>query len=185
MLAYVKIRAVAGDMELATPAETESRGNIHRRACAIDCRELAAETTNVRHRLEVERGRTRGKEIDIKYGSGGMLDIYFATRFLQLRDNVPDDAEHRATAPILQKLREEGSLSEEHFTVLLDGYNFFAALDHNIRLTVGRTTRVPIANRKALDVIAERMKIDSPDELLEQLTIHRLNIRNVFEEILS
>jgi glutamate-ammonia-ligase adenylyltransferase len=185
MLAYVKIRAVAGDMELATPAETESRGNIHRRACTIEHVELATETINVRRRLEAERGRTRGKEIDIKYGSGGMLDIYFATRFLQLRDNVPDDAEHRATAPILQKLREEGSLSEEHFTVLLDGYNFFAALDHNIRLTVGRTTRVPIANRKALDVIAERMKIDSPDELLEQLTIHRLNIRNVFEEILS
>jgi glutamate-ammonia-ligase adenylyltransferase len=185
MLAYVKIRGVAGEMDFASSVETESRRIIHERASAIDRRELAAETTNVRRRLEAERGKTRGKEIDIKYGAGGMLDIYFATRFLQLRDNVPDDAEHRATAPILQKLREKGSLSKEHFTVLLDGYNFFAALDHNIRLTVGRTTHVPIANRKALDIITERIKINSSDELIEQLTIHRLNVRNVFEDTLS
>jgi glutamine synthetase adenylyltransferase len=113
-----------------------------------------------------------------------MLDIYFATRFLQLRDNVPDDAEHRATAPILDKLRQNGSLSDENYTTLFDGYNFFAALDHNIRLTVGRTTRVPMANRNALEVITERMRSASPEELMEQLTVHRLNVRGVFEDIL-
>jgi hypothetical protein len=29
------------------------------------------------------------------------------------------------------------------------------------------------------------LKIDSPDELIEQLTLHRLNVRNIFEDILS
>jgi glutamate-ammonia-ligase adenylyltransferase len=185
MLAYVKIRAVAGDELLGGPLENEIRQTIHERALKINASELAAETVSVRRRLEAERAKTRGKEVDIKYGAGGMLDIYFATRFLQLRDNVPDDAEHRATAPILQKLRENESLTDENYTALLDGYNFFAALDHNIRLTVGRTTRVPIANKKAIEVISERMDLASPDELVEQLTIHRLNVRSVFEDILS
>lgn len=186
LLAYVKIRAVAGDEQLAVPLENEIRNIIHARASKIDAPELAAETLSVRRRLEAERTKTRGrKEIDIKYGSGGMLDIYFATRFLQLRDNVPDNADARATAPILDKLRQNGSLSDENYTTLMNGYNFFAALDHNIRLTVGRTTSVPMANRQALAVIAERMEIVSPEELIGQLTLHRLNVRGVFENILS
>ncbi|HTK37834.1 MAG TPA: hypothetical protein VL325_05030, partial [Pyrinomonadaceae bacterium] len=186
LLAYVKIRAVAGDKQLAGPLEDEVRQVIHERALKIDRAELAAETVSVRRRLEAERAMTRSrKEIDIKYGAGGMLDIYFATRFLQLRDNVPDDTEHRATAPILDKLRQNRSLSDENYTTLMDGYNFFAALDHNIRLTVGRTTRVPMANRKALEVITERMRFASPEELMEQLTVHRLNVRGVFEDILG
>ena len=185
LLAYVKIRAVAGDKQLAGPLEDEVRQVIHERALTIDRAELAAETVSVRRRLEAERAMTRSrKEIDIKYGAGGMLDIYFATRFLQLRDNVPDDTEHRATAPILDKLRQNRSLSDENYTTLMDGYNFFAALDHNIRLTVGRTTRVPMANRKALEVITDRMRSASPEELMEQLTVHRLNVRGVFEDIL-
>jgi glutamate-ammonia-ligase adenylyltransferase len=186
MLAYVKIRAVAGDEQLAGSLEDEIRKIIHERALKIDPVELAAETVSVRRRLEAQRARIRGrKEIDIKYGAGGMLDIYFATRFLQLRDNVPDDAEARATAPILNKLRQNLSLSDENYTTLMDGYNFFAALDHNIRLTVGRTTRVPIANRNALEMIAERMKIASPEDLIEQITLRRLNVRGVFDDILG
>jgi Glutamine synthetase adenylyltransferase len=186
MLAYIKVRSVAGDANLGTPIEIEIREVIHKRALTIDRSELAAETMSVRRRLEAERAKSGGhKEVDIKYGAGGMLDIYFATRFLQLRDNVPDDAEHRATAPILQKLLENGSLSDENFMVLLDGYNFFSALDHNLRLTVGRTTRLPLANRNALNVISSRMKLDSPEQLIEQLTIHRLNARTSFEDILT
>jgi len=186
LLAYVKIRAVAGNEQLSVPLENEIRTIIHRRALKIDPAELAAETLSVRRRLEAERTKTRGrKEIDIKYGAGGMLDIYFATRFLQLRDNVPDDADNKATAPILDKLLKNGSLSGENYATLMEGYNFFAAFDHNIRLTVGRTTRVPMANRQALEIIAERMDMGSPEGLIELLTIHRLNVRTVFENILS
>jgi len=43
---------------------------------------------------------------------------------------------------------------------------------------------VPMANRKALEVITERMRFASPEELMEQLTVHRLNVRGVFEDIL-
>jgi len=186
LLAYVKIRAVAGEERLAAPLEREIRTIIHERALKTDPAELASETLSVRRRLEAERAKKRGrKEIDIKYGAGGMLDIYFATRFLQLRDNVPDNAEHRATAPILDKLLRNGSLSDENYSTLMDGYNFFAALDHNIRLTVGRTTSVPMANRKALNMIAKRMDIGSPEDLIEQLTLHILSVRAVFENILS
>jgi glutamine synthetase adenylyltransferase len=125
----------------------------------------------------------RGSEIDVKYGSGGMLDIYFAMRYLQLRDNVPDEPGDRSTTHMLERLKTNGSLSEEMHAEVFAGYQFLSALDHNLRLTVGRTTRVPLANHTALANIASRMKMGSETELLEQLTLHRLAIRNAFDRI--
>ena len=163
----------------------------------------------VRLALEKERTRSlRGGDIDIKYGSGGMLDIYFAMRYLQLRDNVPDVADRkgeeekrrsgadenpRSTSTMLDKLeqhhREASSLPDSStpllpLSALRDGHTFLSALDHQLRLTIGRTTRLSIANQTALATIAERMGLGSPAELLEHLTAHRLAIREAFDAIL-
>ncbi len=65
-----------------------------------------------------------------------MLDVYFAARYLQLRDEVPDEGEDRSTAFTLERLREEGSLSEDDFSVLSSGYSLLRSIDHNLRLIV-------------------------------------------------
>ncbi|HEY0048099.1 MAG TPA: hypothetical protein VGB68_02355, partial [Pyrinomonadaceae bacterium] len=117
--------------------------------------------------------------------AGGMLDVYFAMRFLQLRDNVPDDAENRSTRAMLRKLRENGSLDEADFQAFDDGYDFLSCLDHSLRLTVGRTNRLPMANPSAMRTIVERMNLASTNDLLEKLTFHRLEIRGAFENALK
>ena len=183
-LAYVKIRAVAGDVELGKRVERSIRETIHARASNADPTELASETLRVRRLLEKEKsGGRRSKDIDIKYGSGGMLDVYFTVRFLQLRDNVPDSSDDRSTEFTLSELKRRGSLSETDFEILSSGYRFLASLDHNLRLTVGRTTRLPLANLNALETSASRMRLGSVSELLSSLTIHRLNLRKAFEDI--
>jgi glutamate-ammonia-ligase adenylyltransferase len=186
LLALVKLRGVGGDIVVAKGIESEVREIIHERAKRIDPAELATETRRIRFSLEKERADIRrSRDIDIKYGEGGMLDIYFAIRFLQLRDGLADDEDTRSTDKTLERLHAAGSLTTELFERLLAGYRFISTLDHDLRLTVGRTTRLPLANRHALVIIAERMKLASIDDLLEQLTAHRLDIRNAFDEILS
>lgn len=186
MLAFVKLRFAGGLPEIGNNVEAETRRLIHERALAVDPAELAMETRRVRLALEQQRARTRRSgEIDIKYGSGGMLDVYFAMRFLQLRDNVPDEADDRSTSAMLRRLHERGSLGDTEFDPLLAGYRFLADLDHNLRLTVGRTTRLPAANQHALNTIAHRMGLASSAELLERLTLHRLAIRDAFDEIVG
>jgi len=185
-LAYVKIRAAAGDFGLGEYVESEARKIIHVKAQSADKDELKNETWRVRQQLEEQKSASkRGREIDIKFGAGGMLDVYFAMRFLQLRDNFPDDAENRSTDFMLGRLYENKSLSEEDFESFSKGYLFLSELDHHLRLTVGRSTRLPIANQNALQIICERMKIGSINEFLEKLTVHRLNIRASFENILK
>ncbi|MBV9241294.1 MAG: hypothetical protein JO314_04725, partial [Acidobacteria bacterium] len=185
-LAFVKLRAVGGDLELGESIEHQTRLVIHERAQELPPQELADETRRMRLALEESRTRClRHGEIDIKYGAGGMLDIYFATRYLQLRDNIPDDDQVRSTPSVIERLRDKSSIDGETAAELLAGYEFLAALDHNVRLTVGRTTRLPSGNQQAMATISERMSIPTPAALLEELTLHRLNIRAAFERLTS
>lgn len=185
-LAYVKLRGAAGDADLAKSAETETRKILYQNARKTDVEELREETLSVRNRLEKSKSSGRkSTEIDIKFGEGGMLDVYFAVRFLQLRDNLPDDEENRSTSFSLEKLFENKSLSRENYENFSNGYNFISELDHNLRLIIGRSTLVPLGNRKILQTIAGRMKLESVAELLEKLTFNRLNIRESFDKILK
>jgi glutamate-ammonia-ligase adenylyltransferase len=186
MLAFVKLRAAGGDMDLGNPVEQNARKIIHERALEIDPGELASETRRVRLALQKQRTRPRrGTEVDIKYGEGGMLDVYFAMRYLQLRHNVPDDPKDRSTTAMLAQLAEHPSLTNQRTSLeaLRDGYRFLSRLDHNLRLTVGRTTRVPLGKQAVIETIAGRMSFAQPSVLLERLTLNRVAIRVAFEAL--
>jgi glutamate-ammonia-ligase adenylyltransferase len=156
-LAYAKLRSVGGDQELGRMVEIHARHRIHANAARLDPKELKDVTRHVRERLETEKGG-RGRKLgtDIKYGPGGMLDVYFAARYLQLRDEVLDEGEDRSTSFTLDRLREEGSLSEEDFEVLSSGYSLLRSIDHNLRLIMHRSTRLPDPNHVAAKDIATR-----------------------------
>jgi len=185
-LAYVKLRAVGGDLELGKMIETHARHRLHENALRIDPQELKLQTRRVRDRLEKEKGtRSRRAGVDIKYGPGGMLDVYFATRYLQLRDEVMDAGDDRSTAFTLERLREEGSLSEEDFSVLSSGYSLLRSIDHNLRLIVGRSTRLPDPNHVTARAVAARMGFDSATDLNQTLFEQMQSIRDTYNRIVG
>jgi glutamate-ammonia-ligase adenylyltransferase len=185
-LAYVKLRCVGGDHELGRMIETHARHRIHANASRIDPKELKAVTRHVRDRLEKEKvTRRRNPGTDIKYGPGGMLDVYFATRYLQLRDEVMDEGEDRSTSFTLDRLREEGSLSEEDFSALSSGYSLLRSIDHNVRLIVGRSTRLPDPNHPTALDVATRIGFESTSELQASLADQMQAIRATYKRILG
>ena len=165
--------------------ETHARHRIHGNAAAFEPQELKAETRRVRDRLEHEKGR-RGRQagIDIKYGPGGMLDVYFAARYLQLRDEVMDEGDDRSTIYTLERLREEGSLAEGDFETLHSGYSLLRKIDHNLRLIVGRSTRLPDPDHVIARDVAKRMGLDA-GPLRETLLEKMKEIRAAYTRILS
>jgi glutamate-ammonia-ligase adenylyltransferase len=185
-LAYVKLRAAAGALELGRKVEMESRHIIHEAARRAGDESLRAETRRVRERLEHEKSRRRGRAgIDIKYGPGGMLDVYFATRYLQLRDDVRDEGHDRSTRATLERLRAAGSLSQQDYEAMNDGYPCLRHLDHSLRLIVGRSTRLPATDHPALRDIARSLNYPSPAALKESLTTHMHNIRAAYDRIVK
>jgi glutamate-ammonia-ligase adenylyltransferase len=188
MLAFVNMRSVGGYAPLGSRVEQALRRIIQERSAALDPSEIAHETRRVRLALEKQhRLPGRGAEVDIKYGAGGMLDIYFAVRYLQLLGHASAHPSDRSTQSLLQLLAADPSLAAYHPSLapLGNGYRFLSSLDHALRLIVGRTTRLPAAGHTALNEIAARMNLDSPATLIEHLTLHRLAIREAFHAILG
>lgn len=183
-LAYVKLRAAAGVRILGAKVESEARSIIHEAALSADSSLLRTETRRVRERLEQEKTRHKGRGgLDIKYGAGGMLDVYFATRYLQLRDDVRDEGPDRSTPATLERLRSAGSLNRQDYATLNDGYAALRSLDHYLRLIVGRSTRLPARDHPALRDIAASMNYASANALIADLTAHMTSLRAAYERI--
>jgi glutamate-ammonia-ligase adenylyltransferase len=187
-LAYVKLRAVAGELELGKLVEGEARQALHEAAQRAGAEALRAETRRVRERLERERAgsaRRRQRILDIKYGAGGMLDVYFAARCLQLRDYVPDGDE-RSTGDTLRRLQRAGSLDDEDYTALDAGYALLRSLDHSLRLLVGRSTRLPsAADHPLLRDLARCAGYQSAEALMHDLTARMEAVRAAYDRITS
>jgi glutamate-ammonia-ligase adenylyltransferase len=185
-LAYLKLRAVAGDLELGKMVETHARHRIHENATRVDPVELKTATRHVRERLEKEKSsRGRRDGTDIKYGQGGMLDVYFAVRYLQLRNEVPDEGEDRSTAYVLERLNQEGALSEEDYAVLSNGYSLLRAVDHSLRLIVGRSTRLPEPEHPTANDVATKMGFESAMALQTTLVEQMRLIREAYQRVVE
>jgi glutamate-ammonia-ligase adenylyltransferase len=183
-LAYVKLRAVAGDLELGRAVEERARRAVHEAARKCDAEELRLETRRVRERLERERGARASHSIDIKFGAGGMLDVYFAARYLQLRDDVRDAGGDRSTQATLARLREKGSLDDGTHDALSAGYKTLRALDHALRLVAGRTARLPSSHDHPLVAdLARALSFDSSSTLSETLRARMLEVRAAYERV--
>ncbi len=183
-LAYVKLRAAAGDLEFGVGVERKARRIIHETARRADVELLRAETRRVRERLRQEKSaKQKSRDVDIKFGAGGMLDVYFATRYLQLRDDVPDEEENRSTARMLKRLRDVHSLSDQDYQQMSEAYAHLRALDHALRLIAGRSTVLPATDHPVLQDAARRLNISSAAELLEITAQYMMHIRAAYERI--
>jgi len=202
-LAYAKLRAVAGDLELGRMVETHARHAIHEKAREINPDELRQETCRVRERLEREKGRGIGQNgrqsegrnggrnggkggrhaTDIKYSAGGMLDVYFATRYLQLRDDVADEGEDRSTRATLERLEGSGSLETRDYETLSQGYELLRTVDHHLRLIAGKVAALPSTDYPAYREIAKRLGFETAANLSETLRERMHPIREAYDRI--
>jgi glutamate-ammonia-ligase adenylyltransferase len=193
-LAYVKLRAVAGDLELGRMIETHARHAIHEKARAHNPDELKQETRRLRERLKQEKGmgmarngrrggRSARHGIDIKYSAGGMLDVYFAARYLQLRDDVADEGEDRSTLATLARLEANGSLETRDYEALGQGYELLRSVDHHLRLIVGKVAALPAIDYPVFKEIARKLDFATPDELGNNLRERMQGIREAYDRI--
>jgi glutamine synthetase adenylyltransferase len=112
-----------------------------------------------------------------------MLDVYFATRYLQLRDDLADEGENRSTLAALARLEANGSLDKGDYDALSQGYELLRSVDHHLRLIVGKVAALPATNYPAFKEIARRLDFASPDELSAALRDRTQAIREAYDRI--
>jgi glutamate-ammonia-ligase adenylyltransferase len=170
-LAYMKARAVTGDIERATKFLAELQ--------EIDWRRYGQsgrsrkELRLMRIRIEREHGETS----PLKNASGGYYDIDFALMYLRLKSagiffkvlNTPERIE------VIEKM---GHLEHCDAQFMADAATFYRAVDHGLRLIFGHTEGDLPRSESALETLTELVKRWVPDYLTDQpLHLELLQIR--------
>ncbi|MCS6804700.1 MAG: hypothetical protein RMM98_15630 [Acidobacteriota bacterium] len=181
-LAYLKAYPVIGPRELAMAIQQELQSSLWQ-AHAGRAAELAHEVRAMRQRLEQEKARGMIHR-HLKYGVGGMLDVYFATRFLQLKHQIPEPIE-RGTLPLINHLAECGVIDEQQRRILYDGYAFLRLADHALRLLYDRPRPIVPANHQQLTHLARLCDAPSVESWQQDYRMHTSEIRRVYEQLVQ
>jgi glutamate-ammonia-ligase adenylyltransferase len=178
--AYLKAREVAGDLGLGARARREICEAVFEAASRNPS--LKQELASMRERLEKEKARAARP--DIKWGRGGMTDVYFVTRYLQLRDRIYFPPE-RGTTRLIAHLGKHGSLDPASAGVLFEGYFFLRRLDHWMRLLLDRPTPSLPSSGIALRDIARALDLADAEEVDRLHAQHSAAIRSVYDRVLK
>jgi glutamine synthetase adenylyltransferase len=112
-----------------------------------------------------------------------MLDIYFAIRFLQLREQMADEDGTRSSKDTLKRLLDLGIVGQGEYAALNDGYDLLSDIDHALRLIVGRSNVIP---HSAHPMFAKLVHLVSHrEQFLRDLNLHRLRVRDAYDSVLG
>jgi len=130
--AFVKARAVAGDLDLGQEFLGYLEPWIYRRYLNLaDITGIKALKRRIEHRT-VSQGKDAS---DVKTGQGGIRDIEFVIQFLQLL-NGADMPQLRTgnTLEAIAKLEISGCLTQQERSILDENYNFLRKIEHRLQI---------------------------------------------------
>ncbi|MBI5094093.1 MAG: bifunctional [glutamate--ammonia ligase]-adenylyl-L-tyrosine phosphorylase/[glutamate--ammonia-ligase] adenylyltransferase [Candidatus Hydrogenedentes bacterium] len=175
-LALVKVRAVAGDDEFAKSVETEARA-------------IAFGTPLTRESLDnIEEIRLKMVEaaspLDLKKHEGGLAEIEFTVRLLQLR-HYPDYPElmEGNFAEALQALADYNLITWSNANALLTAYTVFRRIENRIRMMHGRPGTELYEDTDARADLAARLQIEG--DLAEVVLYHKRVAHGIYVETLG
>jgi glutamate-ammonia-ligase adenylyltransferase len=163
-LAYVRVRHVAGDAEFG-----ETIQNRIVEACfngSKDTTTLADAIAKMRLKLIKEHSR-KVRELHIRSGRGAMMDVYFISRYLQLKHRIPNP-QIPGTLPLIRHLNSVSVLSDESAELLYDGYDFLRHVDHGLRLMNERATRTLPQSEALVQELASGLSLSDAESFFNK-----------------
>jgi glutamate-ammonia-ligase adenylyltransferase len=174
-LALVKVRAVAGDVAFGEAVAQRARDP----AFSL---ELTPETLE---QIDAIRRKIVGaaSPLDLKKGEGGLVELEFAVRLLQLRHaaEIPD-LKRGDVLGAIDVLAQRGVLSPEEFGVVTGAYLLFRKIENRIRMMHGRSgSALPEDPGERAD-LAKRLNIAG--DLLDVVSEHKARVHAFYEKTL-
>ena len=168
--ALVKARACAGDAHLGA--------RVIEVACAAAFERDAPPPDKVHHlrqRMERELGHERPPvRYDLKVGRGGLVDIEFATQWLQMRHGRDRRVRTTETEAALAALESCGYLEASDADALRDGWRFLRRLEQRLRIAHGTGATLIEEGAPGLVTLARSMGMhDLPPARAEEALLER------------
>lgn len=166
--AFVKARAIAGDLDLGGELLRQLQPWIYRRYLnRADISGIKA----LKRRIEQRAVRVGAAQTDVKSGRGGLRDIEFTIQFLQLL-NGGDLPEIRVgnTLEAIHRLEAARCITHQERTILADSYAFLRKLEHRLQIMYDVQTHTVPGDAAELRKLAIRMNYaDGQTTALAQL----------------
>ncbi|HXF40542.1 MAG TPA: hypothetical protein VN687_12570 [Blastocatellia bacterium] len=176
--AYLKAREIAGASDFGKRAR-EAICNASFDAASRNA-SLGEELREMRERIVKQKAG--GARPNIKWGRGGMGDVYFVTRYLQLRDRIYFPPE-RGTSALIKHLGEQDALDPQATHALFEGYTFLRTLDHWMRLLAERPgPKLPVSSITLGD-ITSALGLSSVEQFEQVFEKHTTQIREVYDRV--
>jgi glutamate-ammonia-ligase adenylyltransferase len=182
----IRARPCAGDAELGSAVLA-----VAERAAYEAGPPPARELSRLRSRMETELARERPGHFDLKTGRGGLLDIEFATQWLQMRHGRDRRVRTPDTWQALEVLRTLGYLARRDHDAFREGYSFLRRLEQRIHVLGGIGASTIDVRRPGLTQLARRMGMyeqtggDAVDALLARYREVTEAVRVSYERVLG
>jgi glutamate-ammonia-ligase adenylyltransferase len=184
--ALLRARVCAGDRELGERVIAVAHIAAYERGAPP-----VEEMHRLRLRMQHELGRERAGRYDLKSGHGGLLDVEFATQWLQMNFGRDERVRTTDTVSALQALSACGYLEQTAYETLLDGYLFLRRLEQRIHVLHGTGSTVIDVGAPSLAKLARRMGLgDAARASAAELLVSRYldvtrAVRATYERVLG
>jgi glutamate-ammonia-ligase adenylyltransferase len=153
--AYIKARAIAGDIELGKVYLRTLRPWIYRRYLSLA--DIAG-IKGLKRKIEKHAEDAGVAARHVKTGRGGIRDIEFVIQFLQLLNGgaVPE-VRTGNTLTAIERLEHAGSLTRQERSILEDNYSFLRKVEHRLQIMFDLQTHELPATDGELSKLARRL----------------------------
>ncbi|RIK86983.1 MAG: bifunctional [glutamate--ammonia ligase]-adenylyl-L-tyrosine phosphorylase/[glutamate--ammonia-ligase] adenylyltransferase [Planctomycetota bacterium] len=153
--AYIKARAIAGDIELGKSYLRQLRPWIYRRYLSL------ADITGIKglkRKIEKHAEDAGVAARHVKTGRGGIRDIEFVIQFLQLLNGGASRSVRTGnTLTAIERLEQAGCLTHQERTILEDNYSFLRKVEHRLQIMFDlQTHELPVSDAE-LTKLARRL----------------------------
>lgn len=180
--AMIKARVVAGNKEAGAELMARLRPFVYRKYIDFSAFESLRDMKEMINR-EVRR---KGREQNVKLGSGGIREVEFIAQAFQLiRGGRDNRLQQRELCNILPVLPDSVGMPEEAVDDLLKAYEFLRNAEHAIQAVADRQTQeLPMDEAEQLR-LAFSMGFEDWDSFYNQLEMHRADVRRHFADVIA
>lgn len=184
--ALIRARACAGD-----PALLERAMRVANAAAYEQGAPPVEEMHRLRLRMQTELAREHDARYDLKTGHGGLLDIEFATQWLQMRHGRDPRIRTPDTGQALEALTAAGYLGRPEYETFREAYTFLRRLEQRIHVLHASSSTVIDARAPGMAKLARRLGMhdgaqgSAVDELFERYRDVTRAVRAAYSSVLG
>jgi len=139
----------------------------------------------LREAMKLQRGQEFNKQMDLKFGFGGLTEIEFTVQVLQLREGGKNEKIRKnSTLEAMDALLDSNVLPEPDFSKLRDAYLFLRNIELSLRIIHDLPVNTFNVSEENLASLARRLNMKNIN-IMEEYNLHTNNVHMIYNALIG